>query len=553
MSTAYGRRSGDGASGATSGAAYGAMSGVASDPPSGAASGVTSDPARGPRLDELPALLRATLAERAGDLDDDGDPWRGVERARARDRRRSRTTALVVGAVLAALVAGAVAAAVRARPGPAVPVAGPAPTGTYLRWPTRGELAGTDYLAAARRQIVALGAQPQRVLFAGDVAGSRVVMVVEAGCAAASCPQHRISVWSSQAGAPAGALRPAGAAQVESQDAAVGWMRPDPRGVSPWLVVTAGAAPVTGPSAAVSTLDSGIDASYAVEVSRGPDYRGTPAVRRSWRAEPVLAGVAEGALGHLAGPTARLRYDQQTRPARSDIVAGPDLAPQRLYAGAFQVVDFDADAALRVEPSVTAALYRRVVTVAGAGAGDGDAADRPPGVAADRPPGAAVARAVETLGRAHWVPADQLTVLAAWYGPVDSEVRALTLVCAVPDGATVLSVVEVRPGGSTTLAVPGRLIRRAQAQAPVLWRTPDDPTLVRVAAPGATSISYFGRTSKDQRLLPGGGGSVRATGPSFITSDGYEQIAIEDGGRLLTQLRVPRRDRLGDADVPPDS
>lgn len=492
------------------------------------------------RPDELAGLLRATLAERADELGAgaDVDAWPGVLRARQQARRRRRrsagATALAVVAVLL-LAGGLTALRGSGTPGDGGAVA-------LLQWPARGALAqDAGYLSAARTRIARLGGGVGRVLYAGDVADTRVVMAVDADCPG-SCSRPSVSVWTSTRGAPAGRLRAAGRATVAGGTAALVWMRPDPRGVSPWLVVTGGSVPTPTGSPGQAELTQ---TTYAIEVSAEPLYSPAGTVRRTWLPRAVQDGVASGSVGYRSAPTLRVRVDRvPERLGRSDIVGGQDVRPERIYAGGPQLVD--RSSMPRPDPVAIRGTYDLA-------AGQAVGAD----VAAITPD--AVTATLGSIARQHGVPIEQVAVTRSWYGPVDDGVDAFLVVARLPDRATVLSVAEVRPGGRVSLVVPGRLLVATETAAPVVWREPADPRQLRVVAPGSRTATYRGNDAVTARLAPRlGGGSLRASGPSLIEADGYERVSFYRAGpegapeRLVAEQDVPAVDRVGDADVPPD-
>ena len=115
--------------------------------------------------------LRAELTRRAGTVAVQRDPYALVTARVARDRRRH----LLVGVITTALVllAGILSAPIVTK------LAGPdlSPADSPATWPVRGELADDPGLRAYLDRIYKGDAEEMQVLFAGDVADRRYVIV----------------------------------------------------------------------------------------------------------------------------------------------------------------------------------------------------------------------------------------------------------------------------------------------------------------------------------------------------------------------------------------
>jgi hypothetical protein len=234
--------------------------------------------------------VAAALADGAADLEVRPPTWSGVESAlrgirRRRRRRRAATAAGVLVSVVA--FAGAVQVGVLPYPAwaPAVQVAA-SPASALAAQPTRGSLADDErWLAAFREHVAGLrqdepggeswsvpSASDVRVLFAGDVAGTRLA-AIEAPYRWGAI-EVRQQVWFT---GPAGTgpetlvqSRNGDPSDVMAEQFGPGMGYPDATGPSGWVVLTPDDRPVTLVGAPSYAADGTVTRTEERLTSRAP-------------------------------------------------------------------------------------------------------------------------------------------------------------------------------------------------------------------------------------------------------------------------------------------
>lgn len=234
-----------------------------------------------------------------------------ARRAQTR-RRRAAAGAVLCGVAASGAVAVGLGPALSSRTG----VIGSTAQDPYASWPVRGSLADetawlNSFMSHARERDPV-----QRVLFAGDVPGGRVVLSLVSGS-----HELRLGGWAGPVQAPPEAMRPTGTAPIgdpvvvtsglhRDRVPVVAWAWPSPtNSFSPFVVL--------GPRELT-----------ALEVSAKPQFSQDGLLRRHWAIVPMQDGVGVTRVNARSVATIRVRGRNRERQLLFDgPVGGTDQRP----------------------------------------------------------------------------------------------------------------------------------------------------------------------------------------------------------------------------------
>jgi hypothetical protein len=369
-------------------------------------------------------------------------------------------------------------------------------------WPLRGPLAGDRAFSDAASELTGATSTSRRLLWAGDVAAVRVVLVLDTSLR----PGSGLPVVEAWTG-------PAGAAAARLTRTASGPVDPAVPVIAVAVDRSAGDAGDAG-DAAVPVLVVTPDpprGGLAVDLSAAPGYAHDATVQRTYT---PLRAVDGGAVGEV--------LPRQERTARVRARVRADGAP--LYDGPLQVLPPAVDA-------VPVAAQRLAARAA-----RGDEGDLP--VETDQ-----LAGLLRDVAVAHAADPAAVKVLHVWSGTTGARGRALVAVVRTPDGATLQVVQEEQltsTGPEREVVVGGRPVPTASADQPVLWVSRLAPGRLRMVGVGAARAVYRGQSTLPVALDAQGFGEVRLGPPSFIVPQGYHVVTFYDrSGRILAEPTVP--------------
>lgn len=462
----------------------------------------------------LPGPVRV-IAAAADAVEPTRDPWaRVLPAARVVDRSAGRRR-LLVGAVAAAVLLALAGVALGPLREHVVAQSRSVAVSDRLEsWPLRGPLAGDRKFSDAASEATGATSASRRLLWVGDLEGTRVVLVLDTSLRPGS-DLPVVEAWTAPAGAAATALGRVATGPVDPAVpvvavAAEPWAPGERGGPVPVLVLTPGRvarAAGDGTSGDGTTGSSGTD--VLVDLSAAPGYAHDSTVQRTYT---PLTPVAGGAVGQVLAA--------QERTARVRVRTGD--AP--LYDGPLQVL-----------PPLPAEMPAAALRTANRAAGLNDG-DLPLETVQ-------LAELLRDVAVAHAADPAAVRVLHVWSGSTGARGRALVAVFRTPDGATLQVVQEEQltaTGPQRELVVSGRPVPTAAADQPVLWVSRLAPGRLRMVGVGAARAVYRGQSTLPVALDAQGFGEVRLGPPSFIVPEGYHVVTFYDrAGRILAEPPVP--------------